>query len=226
MINFYNNNNYGSTSLPAGQERKNNSFFSLVNSNIKKTIQSKTNLYDLESILNINVDLNKDKINITPKSIIKNGAKIIIRYDDLLKRGILKNLSKESIVSIKPESNLEGSITNKQTCGAKNNFKIKEPKKNLKIVNKLSFLSKYKYITSISKFNSEIASYQSINYKFNNSDKKQSVNNIYLILKYAFKSMSCLISKPYFVHTPDKVTIQLFYFVKENKVILRRRYKK
>ncbi len=38
-------------------------------------------------------------------------------------------------------------------------------------------------------------------------------NNLYKLLFYFFKSMYCLISKPVFITTPDKIKIQLFYFL-------------
>lgn len=37
--------------------------------------------------------------------------------------------------------------------------------------------------------------------------------NVFEFLKSSFYSMHCLISKPIFVITPDKITIQLFYFI-------------
>jgi hypothetical protein len=37
--------------------------------------------------------------------------------------------------------------------------------------------------------------------------------NAYNLLSVSFKSMYCLISKPKFIFTPDKVTIQLFYYL-------------
>jgi hypothetical protein len=38
-------------------------------------------------------------------------------------------------------------------------------------------------------------------------------NNVYKLLFNFFKSMYCLISKPVFITTPDKIKIQLFYFL-------------
>jgi hypothetical protein len=38
-------------------------------------------------------------------------------------------------------------------------------------------------------------------------------NNVYRLLFNFFKSMYCLISKPVFITTPDKIKIQLFYFL-------------
>jgi len=42
---------------------------------------------------------------------------------------------------------------------------------------------------------------------------KLMTNNVYKLLFNFFKSMYCLISKPVFITTPDKIKIQLFYFV-------------
>jgi hypothetical protein len=39
------------------------------------------------------------------------------------------------------------------------------------------------------------------------------ISKIYKLLQASFKSMYCLISKPVFVITPDKITIRLFYFL-------------
>lgn len=39
------------------------------------------------------------------------------------------------------------------------------------------------------------------------------VKECYNLLYYFFKSIYCLISKPVFIHSPDKLTIQLFYYL-------------
>jgi len=51
-----------------------------------------------------------------------------------------------------------------------------------------------------------------IGYHFNTESNKL-IKNIYKLLAGSFKSMYCLISKPVFVMTPDKIIIQLFYFL-------------
>lgn len=51
-----------------------------------------------------------------------------------------------------------------------------------------------------------------IGYNFNTETNKL-IKNIYNLLAATFKSMYCLISKPVFVITPDKVIIQLFYYL-------------
>jgi len=50
----------------------------------------------------------------------------------------------------------------------------------------------------------------SFNFK---TETNKLIKNIYKLLAASFKSMYCLISKPVFVITPDKIIIQLFYFL-------------
>jgi Mitochondrial ribosomal protein (VAR1) len=73
------------------------------------------------------------------------------------------------------------------------------------------------YLKAISKFN-KINKGISINYSnligFNfNSENNKLFKDIYNLLVYSFKSMFCLISKPVFVITPNKIIIQLFYYL-------------
>src|ERR1700744_3825364 len=76
-----------------------------------------------------------------------------------------------------------------------------------------------KYIKSISKYNSETVKYQNIVYQFNKNNKgiqNSSVGinkNVFTLLESTFLSMSCLISKHIIVITPNKVVIQLFYYL-------------
>jgi hypothetical protein len=74
-----------------------------------------------------------------------------------------------------------------------------------------------KYIKSISKYNSETVKYQNIVYQFNNKGIQNSsvgINkNVFILLESTFLSMSSLISKPIIVITPNKVVIQLFYYL-------------
>jgi len=48
---------------------------------------------------------------------------------------------------------------------------------------------------------------------YNRSCNNRLIKYSYKLLFYFFKSMYCLISKPVFLFTPEKVTIQLFYFL-------------
>src|SRR6266576_84354 len=80
---------------------------------------------------------------------------------------------------------------------------------NTPILNKyLQVMSKYNMI------NKNIYIYYSniIGFNFINENNKL-FKNIYKLLAYSFKSMFCLISKPVFLITPDKIIIQLFYYL-------------
>jgi len=73
------------------------------------------------------------------------------------------------------------------------------------------------YLKAISKFNiinKGISVHYSniIGFNFNSKINKL-YKNIYNLLVYSFKSMFCLISKPIFVVTPNKIIIQLFYYL-------------
>jgi Mitochondrial ribosomal protein (VAR1) len=73
------------------------------------------------------------------------------------------------------------------------------------------------YLKAISKFNiinKGISVHYSniIGFNFNSKINKL-YKNIYNLLVYSFKSMFCLISKPIFVITPNKIIIQLFYYL-------------
>jgi Mitochondrial ribosomal protein (VAR1) len=76
-----------------------------------------------------------------------------------------------------------------------------------------------KYIKSISKYNSETVKYQNIVYQFNKNNKgiqNSSVGinkNVFTLLESTFLTMSSLISKPIIIITPNKVVVQLFYYL-------------
>jgi hypothetical protein len=73
------------------------------------------------------------------------------------------------------------------------------------------------YLKEMSKFNmyrKGIFIYYNKFIGFNfNSNTNKLIKNIYNILYSSFKSMYCLISKPVFTITPDKISIQLFYYL-------------
>jgi hypothetical protein len=74
--------------------------------------------------------------------------------------------------------------------------KKKEPKINTEIAKELNRLKGVSGLTG-----------------YNRSCNNRLIKYSYKLLFYFFKSMYCLISKPVFLFTPDKVTIQLFYFL-------------
>jgi Mitochondrial ribosomal protein (VAR1) len=73
------------------------------------------------------------------------------------------------------------------------------------------------YLKSMSNYNRSIKGIVLNNPKINvyNFDLKKNnlLKNMYEVLAYSFKAMYCLISKPVFFITSDKLIIQLFYFL-------------
>jgi hypothetical protein len=74
-----------------------------------------------------------------------------------------------------------------------------------------------KYLKSISKYDSETVKYQNIVYQFNKKGIQNSsvgINKIvFTFLESTFLTMSCLISKPVIIITPNKVVIHLFFYL-------------
>ena len=73
------------------------------------------------------------------------------------------------------------------------------------------------YLKELSIYNREtkgIMNYYSkiVSYNFNYNTNKIS-SSVYELLAAAFLRMRCLISKPIFIITPDKISIHLFYFL-------------
>ena len=96
--------------------------------------------------------------------------------------------------------------------------KVNVTKKNI-VENNVKSPKIINYISAISKFNTDIVTYQNISYKFNKGNKITNTsvtNNITTFLEYSFTAMNSLISKPVFVITPNKVIIQLFFFLNNN----------
>lgn len=77
----------------------------------------------------------------------------------------------------------------------------------------------YNYLNTISEYKNETVKYQNIVYQFNKNNKgiqNSSVGinkNVFTLLESTFLSMSSLISKPFIIITPNKVVIQLFYYL-------------
>jgi hypothetical protein len=73
-----------------------------------------------------------------------------------------------------------------------------------------------RYINVFSKFNSEIATFQNIDYKFS-SGHNHSIKNINTILESLFRRFFALISKPNFDISATKVGLRIFYLLVEPK---------
>ena len=72
-----------------------------------------------------------------------------------------------------------------------------------------------KYLKSFTTLDIELAQNQSILYEFNSKTLNSKIlnNNVSKILEYSFFEMSSVISRPSFYVSPNKVIINLFYFV-------------
>jgi len=72
----------------------------------------------------------------------------------------------------------------------------------------------------ITSFKFKYSFQENINFKFNSGlgSNNKKIQNIFTLLEYAFRGMSCLISKPVYMETPQKLIINLFYFLIPGKV--------
>jgi hypothetical protein len=187
----------------------------------------------------ISLPINKNK-NYKINSVSNINLKILIKNDKNKKLNSIitnKNLTNKYLTT-KETNNKIGSIIKKSfiknnlisksktmfplnTINSKNStlsnyfsdykFLIQLNKNNDKSLNTIQ-----NYIKILTKFNSKSAySFSNnYNYKFNNSTiaNNKLTKNLYTFLESAFYSMFCLISKPIFIITPDKVVIHLFYY--------------
>jgi len=77
-----------------------------------------------------------------------------------------------------------------------------------------------RYLNVFTKFNSEIATFQNIEFKFSRaggSGHNHSIKNINTILESLFRRFFALISKPYFDISAKKVGLRIFYLLVEPK---------
>ena len=159
-----------------------------------KVKKDKKNNYDNLLNLNnkkINLDLSFNKINKNNEIKIRNTRKSILNYSNFSSNEAFGN------------TNLLNNNSSPVEIMYYNNM-INKP-----IINQ--------YLKEISKFNmlrKGIFIYYNnlIGFNFNNNINKL-IKNIYKLLQSSFKSMYCLISKPVFIITPDKISIQLFYYL-------------
>jgi hypothetical protein len=171
--------------------------------------------------MNYNLMLNE---HLTPINISMSGARTEeFNYKNLLLNRIFNSINKSN--EIKIEDTINSILKNKEFDYKTDSISINS--NTIPIVyNKKSVLEGNNvsnppiindYLKAISKFNIinkgiSVHYYNIIGFKFN-SDNNKLYKNIYNLLVYSFKSMFCLISKPIFVITPNKIIIQLFYYL-------------
>lgn len=126
----------------------------------------------------------------------------------MLKQGDNKIQINKNIIKLLNINNKAGSLPSVSTSCSKDI--VGGVKKEIKL---------YKYLNTISEYKNETVKYQNIVYQFNKNNKgllysSVGINkNVFTLLESTFLSMSSLISKPFIVITPNKVVIQLFYYL-------------
>jgi len=158
------------------------------------------------------------------KNIFNKSILWVKLYDNYLYLYLNKNTNnKFSILEPKTKDNKTlATVSSPVLASVAEENKVQISKNTIKLINKNQNqkeikLNINKYIKSISKYNSETVKYQNIVYQFNNKGIQNSsvgINkNVFTLLESTFLSMSSLISKPIIVITPNKVVIQLFYYL-------------
>ena len=205
----------------------NKSKLSPIFENVIKTFSEKTSSpsRNKNSFLNKNNNL-LNKVS-GPKNIFNRSILWLKVYDNKLYSFLNKNTQNKFSI-LKPKTKINTSspalaqtlpITNAKV----NNVQIN--KNIIKLINtnnihnqeEIKKINIKKYIKSISKYDPETVKYQNIVYQFNKKGIQNSsvgINkNVFTLLESTFLSMSSLISKPIIVITPNKVVIQLFYYL-------------
>lgn len=151
-------------------------------------------------------------------------------YDNYLYNYLNKNINNKFCI-LEPKTKVNKTLATASSpilasVGESVKNKVQISKNTIKLINKNKKekeirINLNKYIKSISKYNSETVKYQNIVYQFNNKGIQNSsvgINkNVFTLLESTFLSMSSLISKPVIIITPNKVVIQLFYYLNKNK---------
>jgi hypothetical protein len=145
-------------------------------------------------------------LNNTNKNILINENIISNINKDLKTKNNIMIPRKKEIINNQNNKNLITRINNINT-NLKSNLNIP-----LNIIGKAALNKRnINYFNLISTFNPEVAKVKNTLFNFNLTNNKL-LKNVYTILEYSFKSMSSLISKPYFYINQDKIIIQLFFY--------------
>ncbi len=207
------------------------------NINLINKIQNHKKVFNLLRYLSLfnaefNSSLNYKNINSKEKDSVKfntsstienpNYASLVKYYKQILITQMFNLVNKSNLIQI--EHTIKSIITNQEFDYKTDSISIKSNpisvvynKNGLKDNNSSKYPIISKYLQAMSKYNltnKNISIYYSniIGFKFN-SDTNKLFKNIYKLLAYSFKSMYCLISKPVFVFTADKIIIQFFYYL-------------
>jgi len=202
---------------------------------LKNNNKTKNNLKIINSLFNNNINIiNNNKINKNLNTkIIKtlenvNSKELLLIGNKLVNNNIsslVKNKTNNNYLKI--EQTIRSIIKNKAFDIKQDSISTYSNPVDMHYYPQKSYTSFFlkntkkpiinQYLKAISIFNTNqkgvILSYYNImGFNFNSNSNKL-IKNIYTLLARSFKSMYCLISKPVFVMTPDKIIIQLFYFL-------------
>ena len=166
-----------------------------------------------------------------PKNIFNRSILWVKLYDKNLYSFLNKNI-KNKFSILKPKTKVNKTLTITSSLALAQTLPITNAKVNnvqinkniIKLINtninnqeEKKEINIKKYFKSISKYDPETVKYQNIVYQFNKKGIQNSsvgINKIvFTLLESTFLSMSCLISKPLIVITPNKIVIQLFYYL-------------
>jgi hypothetical protein len=163
-------------------------------------------------------------------------TKIALESSDYSSRSLHLNKKLDLAFSASQTKDMRDSLISKiKLQGTKNNLKIVSSKN---LLTSISFDTSYKNTIKNIKLsknleleskrelplqpNLKMAYYNYITYPYKKRVKYPSIlnyysswksgNSVYTILYSAFERMSCLISKPYIYETPNRLSIQLFYY--------------
>jgi hypothetical protein len=180
------------------------------NDKVSTTQKEKLNLYK-ESNKKL-ISLNTENTELRGKMGILIDKKIMLEKIMTLIKKRNKNKVEDLMVSANKIKNLD---INKDTISIDSNPVSVIYLNNNTTTEKKPIINQY--LKSMSNYNMQskgIFIYYSNIVSFNfNSETNKLIKNIYSLLASSFKSMYCLISKPVFVITPDKIIIQLFYYL-------------
>src|SRR5271168_4866802 len=159
--------------------------------NIKNSNNNITNSLLTTNSLN-NSSLSSQNIPSNDKILTNINKNLINKYNIMIPRNT-------KIINNQINKNLITRINNIDT-NLKNNINLP-----LNIIGKPALNeSNINYLSLITKFNPEVAKVKNTLFNFNLTNNKI-LKNVYTILEYSFKSMSCLISKPYLYINQDKI---------------------
>jgi hypothetical protein len=171
----------------------------------------------LKPLLNQNINQN---INESPS--LKNKSTNDLKTKNSKLRTVTKDVNIEIISKDNLKSNKSKLINDKNSIYTPRINRLKSLILNYNLKNKMTTTKYFKLITSYDSVNAFHENIKFNFYKYNNKN----IKFVYNLLEYAFKALSCLISKPVFMETPDKLIINLFFFFVPGKVNKFERFKR